>query len=74
MEPAELPQYADYSLALEGFIWEYYGERLFSLFDLSQPERWEQFRRFLREYYELTDDDLISWDLQLWGIPPWQVC
>jgi hypothetical protein len=33
--------------------WEYYGNRLFQLFDLSHPELWAQFTRFMSEYYDI---------------------
>jgi hypothetical protein len=33
-------------------IWKRYGQRLFELFDLRHPELWEQYRQFLKEFYE----------------------
>ncbi len=36
-----------------GFLWEYYGERLFSLFDLRQPERREAYWRFRGDFRRL---------------------
>src|SRR5210317_121476 len=35
-------------------IWEHYGQSLFDLFDLRQPELWKEYRVFLKEYYQLT--------------------
>ena len=40
--------------------WEYYGNRLFELFDLRRPELWERYTRFIQEYYDLqfrSDDN-----------------
>jgi len=34
-------------------IWEHYGKRLFELFDLRQPNLWEQYRGFLKEFYDI---------------------
>lgn len=68
-------QGADWSVAQEGYLWQHNGERLFSLFDVRKPELWEEFRRFLREYYELLPDHpFIRRHLQMYGIPPWNVC
>jgi len=65
----------DASVALHGYIWQHYGERLFSLFDIRRPDLWEEFRRFLREYYELLPNHpFIRRSLEVWGIPPWNVC
>lgn len=40
----------DYPLSLQAKIWERYGERFFSVFDLRQPELWEEFSMFTNEY------------------------
>ena len=34
-------------------VWDYYGVRLFELFDLRRPEIWMQYRLFLKEYYDI---------------------
>ncbi|MCI0551446.1 MAG: hypothetical protein L0287_10850 [Anaerolineae bacterium] len=34
-------------------IWEYYGHRLFNLFDLHRSDLWTQYARFVKEYYDL---------------------
>lgn len=34
-------------------VWENYGRRLFGLFDLRQPNLWEQYRKFLKEFYDI---------------------
>ena len=41
------------TIVLQATLWEHYGERLFGLFDLRQPEMWEEYRSFLKEYYSL---------------------
>ncbi len=42
-------------LHIEAILWEYYGTRLFELFDLRCPDLWEQYVRFNQEYYEEYD-------------------
>ena len=34
-------------------IWQYYGNRLFELFDLRRPDLWQQYRQFLKEVYDI---------------------
>lgn len=34
-------------------VWTYYGERFFELFDLRKPNSWEQYREFLKEFYDI---------------------
>ena len=34
-------------------VWEHYGIKLFKLFDLRQPDLWEQYRGFLKEFYDI---------------------
>jgi hypothetical protein len=38
------------------YIWENYGVRLFQLFDLRNPELWQKYSDFLKEYEELADE------------------
>ena len=38
-------------------IWKHYGNRLFELFDLRQPELWQQYRQFLKEVYDIEGRD-----------------
>lgn len=33
-------------------IWRYYGKRLFEVFDLRQPVIWDQYRDFLKHFYD----------------------
>ena len=35
-------------------IWQHYGQRLFDLFDLRQPDLWQGYRQFLKEVYDIT--------------------
>ena len=34
-------------------VWDHYGERFFELFDIRRPDTWEQYRVFLKEYYDI---------------------
>ncbi|MFN8383045.1 MAG: hypothetical protein U0V02_13955 [Anaerolineales bacterium] len=43
---------AEFGFNIEAMIWERYGQRLFELFDLRQPELWEQYCQFLKEFYK----------------------
>ncbi len=38
---------------MHAVIWEHYGKRLFELFDLRQPDLWQQYRHFLKELYDI---------------------
>jgi len=44
-------------ILLQDGIWEKYGMRFFELFDLRQPDFWENYLDFLREYYKLEEMD-----------------
>jgi hypothetical protein len=35
-------------------IWKQYGQQLFDLFDLRQPELWQKYRRFLKDVYDIA--------------------
>lgn len=35
-------------------IWQHYGSRFFELFDLRQPDLWQQYRHFLKEVYDIV--------------------
>ena len=37
--------------------WEYYGQRLFELFDLRHPDLWEQYRSFLTNVRVVEDEN-----------------
>lgn len=34
-------------------IWQHYGKRFFELFDLRQPDLWEEYQQFLKEVYDI---------------------
>ena len=38
-------------------FWNYYGQRLFELFDLRRPELWEQYRSFLTQVSIVEDEN-----------------
>ncbi len=42
----------EYPLRLHSKIWEHYKEKLFSIFDLRNPELWEEYSRYSNEYNE----------------------
>lgn len=46
----------EWSIRQTSLIWEYYGSRLFDLFDLRHPDLWEQYTNFLREFYQLSPE------------------
>jgi hypothetical protein len=50
--------YLEYPLRLHSKIWEHYGERLFSIFDLRKPELWEQYSKFSDQYNKLLNEYL----------------
>jgi hypothetical protein len=50
---------------MHAYIWDYYGQRLFDLFDLRRPDLWEEYRSFLKQYYEHRDEQK-----KLMGKPP----
>ena len=35
----------------EALIWEHYGDRFFGLFDIGREDLWEEYERFIQEYY-----------------------
>lgn len=62
---------ADRQVARQAFNWQRYEDRLFSLFDVREAQRWEELRRFVKRYYELRPELSIS---PLFGIPRWHIC
>lgn len=42
-----------YVLTLHSILFEFYGQRLFELFDLRRPELWGKYTQFIKEYYGL---------------------
>ena len=43
----------EWLIRMHSAIWSHYGKRLFELFDLRRPDLWEQYTRFIREYYRI---------------------
>ena len=43
----------EWLVQMHATIWQHYGKQLFELFDLRQPVLWEQFRQFLKEFYDI---------------------
>jgi hypothetical protein len=41
------------SLRMEAEIWEYYGCRLFDLFDLNRPDLWEEYQSYMTQIYDI---------------------
>jgi hypothetical protein len=88
LERPRLPEYGavistkyelgDFSpLARESNIWKYYGRRLFELFDLHQPDLWNRYVEYLKEYYRLREEDFRSRGVSpvTTDAPPlWKVC
>ena len=67
-----------WGLQSEAFIWEYYGNNLFELFDMRYPKKWAAYRNFLTEFYTGLAQD-FKWKKRLaewpnWKPLPWQVC
>ena len=46
-------------LSMNAAIWQHYGQRLFDLFDLRQPDLWNQYTDFLLQYYQLKGSGVI---------------
>ena len=44
-----------FTLRLHSILWEHYGERLFGLFDLQQPDLWKEFHHFVEEFFKLKN-------------------
>ena len=43
----------EWVLEMNKSIWKTYGQSLFELFDLRRSDLWEQYRKFLKEYYDI---------------------
>ena len=48
----------EYPLRLHSKIWEHYKEKIFSVFDLRNPELWEEFSNYSNEYNEAFNKKL----------------
>jgi len=57
--------YLEYPLQLHAKIWEHYGERFFSIFDLRKPELWEKYSEYSDIYNESVKKRLdLSRDIE----------
>ena len=43
----------EWAVRQTSLIWDYYGNRLFDLFDLSRPDLWERYSIFIKDFYRL---------------------
>ena len=50
--------YFEYPLVLHSKLWERYGERIFSVFDLRNPELWEKYSKYFTVYNEVLNKSL----------------
>lgn len=73
--PSETLGPAERDLAYHGFLWEHYGERLFSLFDLRRQDQWDELRKYLREYFKRVPyADTRPRRVKRKSVKPWEVC
>jgi hypothetical protein len=57
-----------HGIVLHSKLWQHYGQRLFDLFDLQRPDLWDEYQKFLAEYYRLLGKKVI------YGPPYENVC
>lgn len=43
----------EWLMRMHAEVWGHYGRKLFELFDLRRPDLWEQYRGFLKEFYDI---------------------
>jgi hypothetical protein len=43
----------EWMVLMHATIWKHYGKRLFEIFDLRRPDLWNQYRQFLKEFYDI---------------------
>ncbi len=53
------------------FLWKYYGQRLFNLFDLNYPNLWDDYRNFLKDYYKQYNEKFSA---HSYNPPRYNVC
>ena len=46
-------KWIEWNIRLHAAIWSHYGQKLFELYDLRQPDLWEQFVLFNKECYRI---------------------
>jgi hypothetical protein len=47
-------QQPEWMARLHATAWEYYGNRLFDLFDLHHPDLWKRYTLFVKEFYRFN--------------------
>lgn len=65
-----------YSVAFEAFCWEYYGERMFRLFDPANQSERDAFEKYTYEYYSVrySPETIEEWEEKRHLPPPWKLC
>lgn len=67
-----------WGLQIEHFTWEYYGEKLFTLFDLNNSSQWNAYISFLFDFYTELKTDPVEKKIidkrPSFKPLPWQVC
>jgi len=63
-------------LAYDQFLWERYGTKLFDLFDIRRADLWEDFQRFVSDYYALrmAASERFAASQHLFEVPDWCIC
>lgn len=49
----EHDNHREWIIRMHSTIWNYYGNKLFEIYDLYQPDLWEQYTNYLRSYYKI---------------------
>jgi hypothetical protein len=44
----------EWTVRAHASVWEHYGDRLFSLFDLRYPDKWQTYTYFIKEFHRLN--------------------
>lgn len=69
-----------YAASFEAFIWEYYAERFFRLFDPDNQAEREALVQYSYEYYKATfpPEAILKWESRDYSTgdspPPWKIC
>lgn len=61
-----IQDYLEYPLRFHAKIWEYYGEKFFSVFDLRNTALWEEYSKYSNEYNEARNEARS----QKWSLSP----
>jgi hypothetical protein len=70
---ADFPSRIHWRFAIEAEVWKYYAPHIFYLFDLRQPELWEQYRSWLKARY-FAEGRKEEDDVRKGIIPYYRVC